>query len=86
MGLYYALDGITNLKYKLLYFLTTNKTNFKEKGTSFKRDRCCHLALCLWLILFHCGDSGNKAGMFVLRRLLYLSNSLLRKNAVAYLH
>ena len=35
MGLYHPLDGITNLKYKLLYFLTPNKKNFKEKGTSF---------------------------------------------------
>jgi hypothetical protein len=34
MGLYHPLDGITTLKYKLLYFLTTNK-KFKEKGTSF---------------------------------------------------
>jgi hypothetical protein len=36
IGLYYPLDGITNLKYKLLCFLTLNKKNFKEKGTSFK--------------------------------------------------
>jgi hypothetical protein len=35
MGVYHALDGITNLKYRLLYFLTPNKKNFKEKGTSF---------------------------------------------------
>jgi hypothetical protein len=35
MGLYRPLDGVTNLKYKLLYFLTPNKKNFKEKGTSF---------------------------------------------------
>jgi hypothetical protein len=35
MGLYHALEGITNLKYKLLYFLTPNKNIFKEKGTSF---------------------------------------------------
>ncbi len=25
MGLYHPLDGVTNLKYKLLYFLTSNK-------------------------------------------------------------
>jgi hypothetical protein len=36
MGLYHPLDGVTNLKYKLLYFLTPNKKNFKEKGASFK--------------------------------------------------
>ncbi len=35
MGLYHRLDGITNLKYKLFYFLTPIKKNFKEKGTSF---------------------------------------------------
>ncbi len=35
MGLFHPLDGITNLKYKLLYFLTPNQKNFKEKGTSF---------------------------------------------------
>ncbi len=35
IGLYYPLDGITNLKYKLLYFLTPNKKDFKEKGASF---------------------------------------------------
>jgi hypothetical protein len=35
VGLYRALDGVANLKYKLFYFLTPNKKNFKEKGTSF---------------------------------------------------
>jgi hypothetical protein len=35
MGLYHPLDGVTNLKYKLLYFLTPNTKKFKEKGTSF---------------------------------------------------
>ena len=34
MGLYHPLDGVTNLKYKLLYFLTPNK-KLIEKGTSF---------------------------------------------------
>jgi hypothetical protein len=23
------------------------------KELAFNQDRCCHLALCLWLILFH---------------------------------
>jgi hypothetical protein len=36
MGLYHPLDGVTNLKYELLYFLTPNKKEFKEKGTSFE--------------------------------------------------
>ncbi len=35
MRLYHPLDGVTNLKYKLLYFLTPNKKNFKEEGTNF---------------------------------------------------
>jgi hypothetical protein len=35
MGLYHPLDGNTNLRYKLLCFLTPNKEKFKVKGTSF---------------------------------------------------
>jgi hypothetical protein len=36
IGRCHPLDGITNLKYKLLHFLTPNKKkHFKEKGTSF---------------------------------------------------
>ncbi len=54
MGLYHPLDGDTNLKYKLLCFLTPNKKNSKKKALAFNRDRCCHLALCLQSILFHC--------------------------------
>jgi hypothetical protein len=53
MGLYHPLDGHANLKYKLLGFLTHNKKNLRQKTLGFKGDRCCHLALCLWLILFH---------------------------------
>jgi hypothetical protein len=55
VGLYHPLDGVTNLKYNLLYFLTPNKKNFKEKkAIAFNRDRCCHLAICLQFILSHC--------------------------------
>ncbi len=53
MGLNRPLDGDTNLKCKLLCFLTPNKKISKRKALAFNRDRCCHLALCLWLILFH---------------------------------
>jgi hypothetical protein len=53
MGLYHPLDGVTNLKYKLLYFLTPNKKISKRKALAFNWDRCCHLVICLWLILFH---------------------------------
>jgi len=35
MGLYHPLDGISNLEYNLLCFLTPNKIIFKEKGASF---------------------------------------------------
>ncbi len=44
IGLYHPLDGVTNLKYKLLCFLTPNKIILQEKGGN--QDRCCHLALC----------------------------------------
>jgi hypothetical protein len=31
MGLYHPLDGVTNRKYMLLYFLTPNKKNSKRR-------------------------------------------------------
>jgi hypothetical protein len=36
IGLYHPRDDITNLKYKLLCFLTSNKIIFLEKGASFE--------------------------------------------------
>jgi hypothetical protein len=54
MGLYHPLDGVTNPKYKLLCSLTAKKSFRKEKkALAFNQYRCCHLALCLQLILFH---------------------------------
>ncbi len=53
IGLFHPLDGITNLKYGLLCFLTPNKKKSKRKAIAFNRDRSCHLALCLRLILLH---------------------------------
>jgi hypothetical protein len=53
IGLYHPLDGVTNPRYKLLYFVKTKKICKEKKALAFYRDRCCHLALCLWLILFH---------------------------------
>ncbi len=53
MGLNHTLDGVTNLKYKLLHFLTTNFFCKEKKALAFNGDRCCHLVLCLQLILFH---------------------------------
>jgi hypothetical protein len=53
MGLYHPLDGDTNLRYKLLSFLTPNKKISKKKALAFNRDRCCYLVLYLGLVLFH---------------------------------
>jgi len=58
IGLYDPLDGITNPKYKLLHFLATIFCK-EKKALAFYRDKCCHLALCLQLILFHCNRSQN---------------------------
>ena len=38
----------------MLHFIQLNKFLCKEKALAFNQDRCCHLALCLRLILFHC--------------------------------
>ncbi len=54
IGLHHPLDGITSPLYKLLRFIQL--TNFfckEKKALAFNRDRCCHLALCLQLMLFH---------------------------------
>jgi hypothetical protein len=53
MGFYRALDGVTNLKYRLLFSKHLTKEFSKRKALAFNRDRCWHLALCLRLILFH---------------------------------
>jgi len=53
IGLHHPLDGVTNPEYKLLRFMQLNFL-LREEGTiAFNRDRCCHLVLCLQLILFH---------------------------------
>ena len=54
MGLDHPLDGITNHKYKLLHFLAIIIFYKEKKALAFNQDMCCHLALCLQLILFHC--------------------------------
>jgi len=53
IGHYHPLDGITNPKYKLLCFLTIKFFSKVKKALAFNRDRCCHLAICLQLNLFH---------------------------------
>ncbi len=50
--LYHPLDGVTTPKYKLLCSITSNFFR-KRKALALNWDRCCHLALCLRLILFH---------------------------------
>jgi hypothetical protein len=51
IGLHHPLDGVTNPKYKLLHFIQLTNLFCKEKALAFNWDTCCHLALCLWLIL-----------------------------------
>jgi hypothetical protein len=54
IGLHHPLDGVTSPEYKLLHFIQLPKFFCKEKkALAFNWDRCCHLALCLRLILFH---------------------------------
>ncbi len=54
IGLHHPLNGVTNPEYKLLPFIQLTKCFCKEKkALAFKQDRCCPLALCLRLILFH---------------------------------
>jgi hypothetical protein len=54
IGLHHPLDGVTNTEYKLLCFIQLTIFCKEEKALAFNWDRCCHLALCLRLILFHC--------------------------------
>jgi hypothetical protein len=57
---YHPLDGVTDPKYKLLHFLKTEFFLQREKALAFNQDICCHLALCLRLILFHCLSSSEQ--------------------------
>jgi hypothetical protein len=52
--LHHPLDGTFIPEYELLCFIQLPKFFCKEeKALAFNRDGCCHLALCLQLILFH---------------------------------
>ncbi len=53
IGLHHPLDGVTNPKYKLLHFIHLTIFCKKKRALAFNQDRCCDLALCLQLILFH---------------------------------
>ncbi len=57
IGLHHPLDGVTNPEYKLLHFIQLTFFCKKKRALAFNWDRCCHLALCLWLILFLCMES-----------------------------
>ncbi len=63
IGLHHPLDGITNPEYKLLHFIQVTLFCKNKRALAFNRDRCCHLALCLQLTLFHC----NIARLFCAR-------------------
>ncbi len=73
IGLHHLLDGVPNPEYKLFCFIQLNKYFCKEqKALAFNRDRCCHLALCIQLILFHSSISLHiclTVFLFVLKRL-----------------
>jgi hypothetical protein len=53
IGLHHPLDGVTNSEYKLLRLVQLTIFFKKKRALAFNRDRCCHLALCLRLMLFH---------------------------------
>ncbi len=53
IGLFHPLNGITIPKYKFVSFLN-NYFFAQKRALAFNWDWCCHLALCLLLILFHC--------------------------------
>ncbi len=67
-----ATECGTSPKYKLLHFLTAIISKTKRNLSAFNRDACCHLALCLWLIIFH----NSKGSLITLFR---------KKNTSAYL-
>ncbi len=67
IGLHHPLDGITNREYKLLCFIQLSIFCKEKKTLAFNRDRCCHLALCLRLILFHWSSLPQKHNKCKLR-------------------
>jgi hypothetical protein len=54
MRLSHPPDGSTGPKYKLLCFIYHNLFYQIQNALAFNWDTCCHLALCLWLLPFHC--------------------------------
>jgi hypothetical protein len=53
IGFYHPIDGVTNPENNVLHFLTTVIFHKQKKALAFDQDWFCHLAPCLWLILFY---------------------------------
>ena len=45
-GAPFAVDSISGLKFRLLYFLQLKIVYFEQNKTFFILDKCCHLVLC----------------------------------------
>jgi hypothetical protein len=54
MRLCHPPDGSARPKYKLLCFKPPYVFKEIQNALAFNRDMCCHLALCLRLLPFHC--------------------------------
>ena len=61
MRLCHPPDGSTSPMYKLLCLNHHNLFYQIRNVLAFNWDMCCHLALCLWLLPFHCinGETSN---------------------------
>ncbi len=77
IGLHHLPDVVSNHKYTLLWFSTTNFFFKEKKASAFDRERYCNLMLWLWLI-FILYDYSWHAG--VLNRIHNISFTLQLKN------
>ncbi len=84
IGLHHPLDGITNPKYKLLHFIQLTFFSKKNRALGFNQDRCCHQALCLRLILFHCHKILQIISFSTFYSFLWLSTLFLTTVAVFF--
>ena len=65
MRLHHVLGGSTGPRCSMLHFDLHEKNILGENDTSFIRDKCCHLALCLRLMEL---NRGVRAGGISLKR------------------
>jgi len=65
IGLHHTRDSVTNLKYKLCFLSSFYKEN---EALAFNQERCYHLVLCIWLIIF---------SLVLIMRLFHSVNSLI---------